>query len=67
MTQRATTERRGRFFSDIVSELKKVIWLARGELVRLTILVLVVAIVAGLILGALDFGFARAVAFILGK
>lgn len=44
---------------EIISELKKVVWLTRREAVYLTFLVLVVAIVAGLLLGTLDYGFTR--------
>jgi len=56
--------RRSRIFraiGEIVSELKKVVWLTRREVIYLTFLVLVVAITAGLILGAFDYGFARLV------
>ena len=50
-----------RFLGEIISELKKVVWLTRREVVYLTFLVLVVAITVGLILGAFDYGFARLV------
>ncbi len=59
---------RFRFFGGIIAELKKVVWLSRREAVYLTTLVLVVAIVAGLVLGAIDFGFSELVdRFILEK
>jgi preprotein translocase subunit SecE len=45
------------FFSGIIAELKKVTWLSRGEAAYLTGLVLIVAVVVGIILGAIDFGF----------
>jgi len=48
---------RFRFFSDTISELKKVVWLTRREATYLTVLVLIVALAAGLVLGAIDFGF----------
>jgi len=60
----ATTKRsrsRFRLIGEIISELKKVVWLTRREVIYLTFLVLVVAIVAGLILGLFDYGFARLV------
>ena len=60
----AATERghsRFRFFSSIISELKKVVWLSKKEAMYLTFLVLVVSITVGLILGAFDYGFARLV------
>ena len=61
MTQHATGKPLGlrliRYFVDIIGELKKVVWLSRREIVYLSILVLIVSGTAGLILGALDFGF----------
>jgi len=50
-----------RFVGETISELKKVVWLSRREAFYLTILVLIVAAVAGLILTGLDYGFARLV------
>ena len=62
---RHPTAKRGgsrfRFVSNIVAELKKVTWLKPREVRYLTVLVLVVAIVAGIILGLLDFGFTNLV------
>ena len=55
-----TTKRSGsrfRFISETAAELKKVVWLTRREATYLTVLVLIVAITAGLVLGALDYGF----------
>ncbi|MBI2934564.1 MAG: preprotein translocase subunit SecE [Chloroflexi bacterium] len=45
------------FFGDIISELKKVVWPTRKELTNLTLMVIVVCVVIGAFLGALDFGF----------
>ena len=59
-----TTKRSGsrcRFIGETISELKKVVWLTRRELLYLTTLVLIVAIIAGIVLGAIDYGFARLV------
>ena len=50
-----------RFFGETISELKKVVWLTRRELIYLTTLVLITAAVAGLILGVLDYGFSELV------
>ena len=65
MTQRSTTAKRSggrfRFFGDILAELKKVVWLSRREVAYLTALVLIVAIVVGVILGVVDYGFTRLV------
>ena len=49
------------FFSDIIAELKKVVWLSRREAAYLTGLVLLAAIVMGLILGVIDYGFTQLV------
>ena len=47
-----------RFFGEIVAELKKVTWLKwPNEVLYLTALVLIVAAIVGIILGALDYGF----------
>ena len=56
----AATKRSGsrfRLIGETISELKKVTWLTRREAMYLTFLVLVVALTAGIILGALDYGF----------
>jgi preprotein translocase subunit SecE len=50
-----------RFIGETIGELKKVVWLSRREVMYLTFLVLVVALVTGLILGAVDYGFTRLV------
>lgn len=47
------------FAGEIISELKKVVWLTRREATYLTGLVLLVSIVTGIILGALDYSFTR--------
>ena len=64
--QPVTTRRRGfRLFNsiaEIINELKKVVWLKwPGEVLYLTGLVLIVTIAAGIVLGALDFGFTELV------
>ena len=55
-----------RFFGETISELKKVVWLTRREVIYLTALVLIMTAVAGLILGVLDYGFTRLVNVFLG-
>lgn len=72
MTQPAATKKKGfRLFSyvgEIVNELKKVVWLTRREILYLTGLVLLVTIIAGVVLGALDFGFSELVSKVfIGK
>jgi len=69
MTHRATTKRsRFRLIGETIAELKKVVWLTRREAAYLTFLVLIVAIIVGLILGAFDYSFTRLVdEFFLGR
>ena len=57
----ATKRSRFRFITDIVAELKKVVWLTRREAAYLTALVLLVAIVVGIVLSAFDYGFSHLV------
>jgi preprotein translocase subunit SecE len=65
VTQQATTTKKGfrlfRYIGEIVTELKKVVWLTRREVAYLTGLVLLVTIISGLLLGGLDFGFSALV------
>jgi preprotein translocase subunit SecE len=62
-------KRRFTFFSDIVGELRKVVWPTRQETMRLTLIVIGLCVVMGLILGAVDYGFSELVAkvFLGGK
>ena len=65
MTQGTTTRRRSfrlfNYVGEIIGELKKVVWLTKREAAYLTVLVLIVTICAGLVLGALDYGFTELV------
>ena len=55
-----TKTRRGlKIFGEIISELRKVVWLSRREALYLTLLVVLLSVVLGIILGAFDYGFAR--------
>ncbi len=59
-----TTKRSGsrfRFIGETIAELRKVVWLTRREAAYLTALVLTVAIIVGLVLGAIDYGFSSLV------
>jgi len=49
------------FFGELISELKKVVWLSRREVVYLSTIVLIITIIAGLALGLLDYGFSKLV------
>jgi preprotein translocase subunit SecE len=65
MTQPSAKKKKGfvlfNYFSEIINELKKVVWLTRREIVYLTGMVLIVTIIAGIVLGALDYGFSQLV------
>jgi preprotein translocase subunit SecE len=67
MSQKTVTVRnpakrvRFRFLRGAFSELRKVVWLSRRELLYLTGLVLVVVVVFGVVLGLIDFGFTELV------
>jgi preprotein translocase subunit SecE len=60
MKRTATAKKDGprfKFFTETIAELRKAVWPTRQEAIRLTIIVIVVCLVVGLILGALDYGF----------
>ena len=65
MTNQVTTKRRRfrivNYVGEIINELRKVVWLTRREAAYLTTLVLIVTIIAGIVLGALDYGFSQLV------
>ncbi len=65
MTQHAATTKRSgsrfRFIANTIAELRKVTWLTRREAIYLTVLVLIVAVIAGAILGTIDYGFTQLV------
>jgi len=72
LTHHAVTTRRSgskfRFIGETIAELRKVVWLSRREAAYLTVLVLIVSIAAGIVLGAVDYGFAGLVEkFFLGR
>ncbi len=50
---------RFRFVTEIIAELKKVVWPTRQETLRLTTIVLVIILAIGIILGSIDYGFLR--------
>lgn len=54
-----------RFAREVMAELRKVVWPTKEQVVRLTLVVLGVSLVAGLFLGGLDFIFAKLLALII--
>ena len=57
-----TTKRSGsrfKFIGETITELKKVVWLTRRQVIYLTALVLAASIISGIVLGIVDYGFTR--------
>jgi preprotein translocase subunit SecE len=54
---RRTSFFKPRWALDIISELKKVTWPSRREVMNLTVVVIVVALLLGAVLGTADLGF----------
>ena len=54
------------FFGDVFSELRKVTWPTRQETSRLTLLVIALAAVMGVFLGAFDWLFSRVFSLLTG-
>jgi preprotein translocase subunit SecE len=54
------------YIREVISELRKVVWPTREEARRLTIMVIIIAGVIGLFLGAIDLGFTRLVDLFFG-
>jgi preprotein translocase subunit SecE len=55
------SRRRLQFVAEVISELTKVTWPSRQEVIRLTMLVLVVALSVGVFIGLWDFGLGQIV------
>ena len=49
-----------KFFRELKSELKKVVWFGRKPTIQSTILVVVVLVIASLVISMLDYGFHNA-------
>ncbi len=50
---------RPRFLLDIIGELRKVVWPTRQDVWYLTVVVVIVTIIFGAVLGAIDIGFGQ--------
>lgn len=64
MKQTAASKRKNpaKYAGEVISELRKVNWPTKQETLRLTGIVLVICIIMGAIMGALDYGFTELVA-----
>lgn len=65
VTTRGQGNRRFKFVSDIVAELRKVVWPTRQEATYLTTIVIIVTIVVAIALWVIDMGFSELMNFIL--
>lgn len=54
-----------RFLSEVKAELLKVTWPTKQEVIRLTIVVVVISVIVGTFIGGLDFIFTKAIGLIL--
>lgn len=56
-----------KWWRETIGELRKVAWPTRKEALRLTWIVIIVIVIMGTVLGALDFGFTKLIGLIVGK
>lgn len=56
----------GKFFRDIRSELRKVVWPNKKELINYTIVVIVLSLIVALFIGLVDLAFSAGFKFISG-
>ena len=54
-----------RFLSEVISELRKVVWPSRDDIVHLTVVICILTIIIGAILGLIDIAFGRIIDEIL--
>jgi preprotein translocase subunit SecE len=48
-----------RFISEVISELRKVVWPSRDDIVHLTVVICIVTVMIGAVLGVIDIAFGR--------
>jgi len=54
----------GKFFREIKTELRKVVWPNRKELINYTIIVIVISLIVALFIGLVDLGFSAGFKFL---
>ncbi len=52
------------FIGEVREELKKVTWPSRKEVIRLTLVVIIISLIIGMYVGALDIAFAKFLEFL---
>ena len=55
------------FATQVIDELKKVVWPSRNDVIRLTGIVLFISLAVGLYIGGLDFVFTKVFEFLVGR
>jgi len=55
------------FATQVIDELKKVVWPSRNDVIRLTGIVLFISMAVGLYIGGLDFVFTKVFEFLVGR
>ncbi len=56
-----------KFFTEVKSELEKVSWPTKNQVIRLTGVVVVISLVVGLFIGGLDFIFTKTVEILIKR
>lgn len=56
-----------RFFTEVKSELTKVTWPTKDQVIRLTTVVIIISLVVGFFIGGLDFTLTKLVELIVKK
>ncbi len=59
-------KKRSNFFKEVISELKKVSWPSKKDVIKATGVVLVLSVVLGAIVGAFDYLFSTIIGLIVG-
>lgn len=54
------------FLKETAGELKKVVWPSRDEVIRLTMVVILISLIVGFFLGGLDYLFTNLFRFLIG-
>ncbi|MDZ4227623.1 MAG: preprotein translocase subunit SecE [Candidatus Levybacteria bacterium] len=53
------------FFREVRDELKKVVWPTKQEVIRLTLVVIIISLIVGIFLGGMDFIFVKIIGIIV--
>ncbi|MBQ4630883.1 MAG: preprotein translocase subunit SecE [Clostridia bacterium] len=56
-----------RFFKEVKSEMKKVVWPTKKQVIKNTLIVIAVVLLIGIVIWALDFGFGLGIDKLVGK